>query len=112
MFQRETFTFFYIKYKFYILINIIMKKSICYFEIWISLVFVFFVVFVISSCVMIVINQEKQYENFEKETWLKLEQLTEKYHVHKDQILEKYNEVKYSQQNLESEISNALNKTK
>ena len=80
------------------------------FEIWISLVFI--VVCVISSLVMIVITQKKQYENFEKETWLKLEQLSEKYHVNKDQILEKYNEIKYNQQSLEGEISNALNKTK
>ena len=82
------------------------------FEIWISLVFI--VVCIISCFVMMVISQKKQYENFEKETWLKLEQLTEKYHIDKYQILEKYNEIKFDQkkQTLTEEISNALNKTK
>ena len=56
-----------------------------------------------------------EYENFEKETWLNIEQLSEKYHVDKSQILEQYNEMKLEQQNnnqqtLEEEIFNALNK--
>ena len=87
MFQRETFTFFYIKYEFYIFTNIWWKISLL----------------IIES------NQKKE---FEKDTWLNIEQLEEKYHVNKDQILEKYNEIKYSQQTLTEEISNALNKTK
>lgn len=80
------------------------------FEIWISLVF--FVVCVITSLVMMVISQKKQYENFEKETWLNLEQLTEKYNVSRNQILEKYNSIKFNEQTLKDEMSNTVNKTK
>lgn len=86
-----------------------MKKSTYCFEFF---VYVFlFLVFLFSVISLLVIESNKKNE-FEKETWLNIEQLSEKYHVTKDQILEKYNEIKYSQQSLEGEISNALNKTK
>lgn len=82
---------------------------LCIFLIWL-LLFVF-----VSFCMLIrndSLSIKNEIRNFEKETWLKLKQLTEKYHIDKFQILEKYNEIKYSQQNLTEEISNALNKTK
>ena len=86
-----------------------MKKSTYCFEFF---VYVFlFLVFLFSVISLLIIESNKKNE-FEKETWLNIEQLEEKYHVNKDQILEKYNEIKYSQQSLEDEISNALNKTK
>lgn len=86
-----------------------MKKSIYYVEIS---MFVLFVVFFLFSVISLLIIESNQKKEFEKDTWLNIEQLKEKYNVTKDQILEKYNEIKYSQQNLSEEISNALNKTK
>lgn len=83
---------------------------------WLCIFLIWLLLFVFVSLTMLVRNDLSEIKNeirtFEKETWLDLEQVSEKYHIDKSQILEKYNEVKYSQQNLEGEISNALNKTK
>lgn len=54
--------------------------------------------------------EQLEIQDFEKNTWLKIEQLTEKYHVNKDQILEQYSSLKFNQQTLKEEIENALNK--
>ena len=50
---------------------------------------------------------------FERDTWLNIEQLEEKYHVHRSTIYEKYLEMKFDLQNkqtLEEELFNALTK--
>lgn len=54
------------------------------------------------------------HSEFERETWLNIEQLEEKYHVHRSAIYEKYLEMKFDLQNnnqtLEEELFNALTK--
>lgn len=54
--------------------------------------------------------EQLKIQEFEKNTWLNIEQLTEKYHVDKDQILEQYDLIKFNGQILKDEMSNALNK--
>ena len=83
---------------------------------WLCIFLIWLLLFVFVSFCMLIRNDsltiKNEMRNFEKETWLDLEQVSEKYHINKDLIIEKYNEIKYNQQNLEGEISNALNKTK
>lgn len=56
--------------------------------------------------------EQLEIQDFERNTWLKIEQLAEKYHVSRDQILEKYSEMKFNQQTLKNEIANAVNQLK
>ena len=72
-------------------------------------VLLFLVIFQISNLVMFDLNKEK---DFERDTWLKIDQLTEKYNVSRNQILEKYDSIKFNEQTFINEMSNVLNKTK
>lgn len=73
------------------------------------LVLFILVIFQISNLVIFDLNKEK---DFERNTWLKIDQLTEKYNVDRQHILEKYNSIKFNEQTLINEMSNDLNKTK
>lgn len=73
---------------------------------------VLLLIFVVASISNLVISEENKYKDFEKDTWLNIDQLTEKYNVSRNQILEKYNSIKFNEQTLINEMSNALNKTK
>lgn len=73
------------------------------------LVLFILVIFQISNLVIFDLNKEK---DFERNTWLKIDQLTEKYNVSRQHVLEKYNSIKFNEQTLINEMSNALNKTK
>lgn len=53
-------------------------------------------------------SEQLEIQEFERNTWLKIEQLVEKYHVNRDQILDQYSSLKFNQQILRDEISNAL----
>ena len=73
----------------------------------------FFASFVVLPIICVFTHESDKYKEFERDTWLNIEQLSEKYHVEKSKILETYNEMKLEQQNnnqqtLEEEIFNAL----
>lgn len=71
------------------------------------LLFFVYVLFSLFTCS----SRPIEYDNFEKETWLNIEQLSEKYHINKSQIIEQYNELKSENKlTLQEEIQNALNK--
>lgn len=73
------------------------------------LVLFFLVIFQISNFVIYESNKDNE---FERNTWLKIDQLTEKYNVDRQHILGKYNSIKFNEQTLINEMSNDLNKTK
>lgn len=54
--------------------------------------------------------EQLEIQDFERNTWLKIDQLSEKYHVNRDQILKQYRSIKFNEQILRDEMSNALNK--
>lgn len=56
--------------------------------------------------------EQLEIQDFERNTWLNIDQLSEKYHVSRDQILEQYSSLKFNQQILRDEISNAVNQSK
>lgn len=70
-------------------------------------VFLFLVIFQISNLVIFDLNKEK---DFERDTWLKIDQLTEKYNVDRQTIYEKYNSIKFNEQTLINKMSNFVNK--
>ena len=73
------------------------------------LVLFFLVIFSISNFIIYESNKDNE---FERKTWLNIDQLTEKYNVDRQHILEKYNSIKFNEQTLINEMSNNLNKTK
>lgn len=78
---------------------------------WIAFLFLllFLVIFSISN---FIISESNKDNEFERKTWLNIDQLTEKYNVSRQHVMEKYNSIKFNEQTLINEMSNDLNKTK
>ena len=92
-----------------------MKKLSNFFDLLPYYLFIFVVfpgvIFLfIYVCIYWSKSEQLKIQEFEKNTWLNIEQLTEKYHVDKDQILEQYDLIKFNGQILKDEMSNALTK--
>ena len=88
-----------------------MKKSIYFFMLFV----LFFASFVVLPIICVFTTKSDKYKEFEKETWLNIEQLSEKYNVDLSTIYERYQEIKSNIQNdnkqtLDEELFNALTK--
>lgn len=109
LFHRDIFSLLNINF---IFLCIIMKKffDLLPYYLFIFVVFHGTVYLIIYTLLYWSKAEQLAIQDFEKNIWLKIEQLTEKYHVNKDQILEQYNLIKFNDQILRDEISNAVNK--
>lgn len=88
-----------------------MKKSIYFFMLFV----LFFASFVVLPIICVFTNESNKYKEFEKETWLNIEQLSEKYNVDISTIYERYQVIKFNLQNnnkptLDEELFNSLTK--
>lgn len=88
-----------------------MKKSIHFFMLFV----LFFASFVVLPIICVFTNESDKYKEFERETWLNIEQLSEKYNVDLSIIYERYQEIKSNlpnnnQQTLDEELFNVLTK--
>lgn len=88
---------------------------------WLCLFLIWLLLFSFVSFLQLIRNDsleiKNEIKNFEKETWLNIDQLTEKYNVDLSTIYERYQEIKSNIQNdnkqtLEEELFNALTKHK
>ena len=75
----------------------------------------FFASFVVLPIICVFTNESNKYKEFEKETWLNIEQLSEKYNVDISTIYERYQVIKFNLQNnnkptLDEELFNSLTK--
>ena len=61
-------------------------------------------ILVVASISNFVIYESNKYNEFERKTWLNIDQLAEKYNVDRQHILEKYNSIKFNEQTLINEM--------